>query len=218
MNAGMFQTSTSYERVRDRLRADIIGGKMAPGTRLKAAALAKQFGLSLMPIREALQQLQGEGLVIMMPKRGAIVRVPDEDLVSQIFEIRIALEGALTRRAAETATPASLKKLRTTMDSHRRGKNDPELHMKYNTEFHRGITAMTGNIEANKILNQHNHLLFGLRRMVGFGPSRMDQIIADHQALYDAIESGDPDAAERIVKAHVGRARDDLLECMNRKS
>jgi DNA-binding GntR family transcriptional regulator len=205
---------TSYERVRDRLRADILNGVLPPGSRLKQAELSKQYGLSLMPVREAIQQLQGEGLVEFTPKRGAIVRVPDRRLVSQIFDIRIALEGALARRAAEVATPADLARLREAMDIHEREKADPDAHMRNHLNFHYVINSISGNVEAVNIVERHNSIIFGLRRRVGYDTARIDEIVADHRTIYAAIAAGDAEAAQKAAETHVRHSKEDMLKRM----
>jgi DNA-binding GntR family transcriptional regulator len=83
---------TNYQRVRDIIRNDIITGQFRDGDRLKISDLVGRYGISAMPIREALQQLQGEGLVVMSANRGASVRRIDEHFLWQMYEIRKALE------------------------------------------------------------------------------------------------------------------------------
>lgn len=205
---------TSYERVRDRLREGILDGQFPPGHRLKAVELARQFGVSLMPVREALLQLQGEGLIVVIPKRGAVVRVLDSKLVSQIFDIRIALEGSLAHSAALLATESDIEQLRQVIERHKQTKGDREAHMKNHLEFHEIINAISDNGEAIKILELHHQLIFGLRRKVGFGPTRIEEISADHDTIFSAIAAHDGEAAEKAAKAHVARSKSDMLTRM----
>ena len=208
---------TCYQRVRDRLRADILSGALAPGSRIKVVELATRYGLSQMPVREAIQQLQGEGLVLVVPNRGATVRVIDRDFVSQIFDIRIALEGALARRAASVMTLAELERVRKMMKRHVKEKNDIEAQIRNNIEFHQVINAISGNIEAEKILNQHTQIIVGLKRRLGIGPKgpkRIDQVIHDHQIIFDALSARDEDAAQRAAENHIRHARDEALDNM----
>src|SRR4051795_1878046 len=97
--------------VYDRLRDDIIHGRVKPNERLKVAELASRMGTSTNPIREALQQLRGEGFVIMTPNRGARVRPIDEDFVRDIWEMEVLIEPALTRWFVGVATQADVDEL-----------------------------------------------------------------------------------------------------------
>ncbi len=98
-----------YERLRD----DIIQGRFVANERLKVSELAERMGTSTNPVREALQQLRGEGFVVMMPNRGARVRTIDETFVRDIFEIEVLIEPALTRWFVGLATKADLDTLKT---------------------------------------------------------------------------------------------------------
>ena len=95
---------TNYQRVRDIIRNDIITGQFQAGARLKISELVERYGLSAMPIREALQQLQGEGLVVLSANKGASVRRIDERFLWQGYEVRKALEAYF---AAGTGNRAS---------------------------------------------------------------------------------------------------------------
>jgi DNA-binding GntR family transcriptional regulator len=97
--------------VYDRLRDDIIHGRVKPNERLKVSELASRMGTSTNPVREALQQLRGEGFVIMTPNRGARVRPIDEDFVRDICEIEVLIEPALTRWFVGIVTKSEIDEL-----------------------------------------------------------------------------------------------------------
>jgi len=98
-------------RVRDLLEEAILGGELKPGERLRAEALAQRFGTSRTPIREALLQLEGQGLVEVEPNRGAVVRTFDRDDVLDLYEVRALLEPAAAARAAKRISAADLRRL-----------------------------------------------------------------------------------------------------------
>jgi DNA-binding GntR family transcriptional regulator len=112
------------------------------------------------------------------------------------------------------ATAADLSKLRKVVDRHRKERGDREAHMRNHLDFHQIINAISGNDEAIKILDRHNQIIFGLRRNVGFGPNRIDEIVADHEAIYDAIACHDEKAAEEAAERHASRAKEDMLKRM----
>jgi len=104
--------SSVYEQLRD----DIISGRVKANERLKVAELAGRLGTSTNPIREALQQLRGEGFVVMTPNRGARVRPIDEEFVRDICEIEMLIEPALTRWFVGFATQADVEELERVQD------------------------------------------------------------------------------------------------------
>jgi DNA-binding GntR family transcriptional regulator len=209
---------TTYQRVRDRIRRDIVAGRIAPGARLKIADLALLYGLSQMPVREALQQLQGEGLVTLAPNRGASVRHMDAQFIRNLFDIREALEGFLTHQAAAHATPALIGRLRAIQ--HRYDElviADDRLALEpLNRAFHEAILGVTGNVEAIRLLDQHTAIIAVLRSRHGYAPGRLATIQQEHWALIEALEHGDATAAQAIHARHVRHAGDDMLAMMQK--
>ncbi|MDJ0388889.1 GntR family transcriptional regulator [Roseomonas sp. E05] len=204
---------TIYQRVHERLRNDILAGRIPPGGRLKIADIARRHGLSQMPVREALQQLQGEGLVILSPNRGARVRAMDAAFIRSLFDIREALEGFLTRQAAACLTPALIEQLRGLQRRYDAAVESGDLRAcsPLNREFHEAILRATGNHEAIRLLNQHTALIAALRGRAGYAPGRLATIRQEHWALIEALERGDGAAAQRVHAAHVRRAAEDML-------
>ncbi len=208
--------STVYQRVHESLRAEIIGGVLAPGSRLKIADIAQRYGLSQMPVREALQQLQGEGLVVMAPNRGATVRRMDAQFVRNLFDIREALEGFLTRQAALRLDAAALVALRATQAAMERAHAARDLPavIRLNRDFHRGIEAATGNDDAMRLLDLHSELIGALRARFGYRRGRVKTVLQEHRDLLAALANRDAAAAGAIHDAHIRGARDDLLDAM----
>src|SRR5437016_5597426 len=102
---------TASTEICDRIRDDIVAGILPFGSRLTLDQLSGRYATGHMPIREALRQLQGEGLVVQAPNRGARVRAVDVDFVRNIFDLRIAIEAMLARRAAERMQPETIAAL-----------------------------------------------------------------------------------------------------------
>jgi DNA-binding GntR family transcriptional regulator len=208
--------STVYQRVHEHLRAEIVAGRIAPGARLKIQDLAARYGLSHMPVREALQQLQGEGLVILAPNRGATVRAMDAQFVRDVFGIREALEGYLTRQAATRLTAQDIAALQAIQRGMKRAKaaGDVGAVIRGNRAFHRTIEAAAGNEEAMRVLALHAELIGALRGRFGYRPGRIGAVLREHQELIDALARGDAAAAGAIHDAHIRGARDDLLAAL----
>ena len=105
------KVETAYQRVTGLLRGEILNGDIPLGGWLRMTAIAERFGVSVQPVREALQQLEGEGLVEMIPNHGARVREIDRNRLVYSHEIGEALESFLARQFAEEASLSSLRKL-----------------------------------------------------------------------------------------------------------
>lgn len=206
-------SSTSYQRVHEHLREEIIAGRIPPGSRLKIAEIAKKYAISQMPVREALQQLQGEGLIVIAPNKGATVRAMDTAFVRNVFDIRIALETYLTRQAAENITDKEIKLLFALQAQLDRADelHDIDTHVKLNGEFHKVIINSTGNQEALRLLNLHGDLIGAIRLRYRFRPGRLMAIRQEHLALINALQRRDAEAAASIHFTHLQGARDDLL-------
>ncbi len=204
---------TSYQRVHERLRGDILAGRIAQGERLKISDLARRYGLSHMPVREALQQLQGEGLVELLPNRGASVRRMDARFVRDIFDIRAALESFLAARAADEITPIQLAELERIEAAYQgaAARGDLAERVALNQLFHRTISIVSGNVEAVRLLDLHAGLVGALRVRFGYAEGRTEEIRREHAALLDALARHDGAAAAAIHAEHVRHARDDLL-------
>lgn len=206
-------SSTSYQRVHEHLREEIIAGRIQPGSRLKIADIAKKYAISQMPVREALQQLQGEGLIVIVPNKGATVRAMDNTFVRNVFDIRIALEIYLTRQAAETITEKDIGTLLSLQAHLDRADelHDIATHVRLNGEFHKLIINSTGNQEALRLLNLHGDLIGAIRLRYRFQKGRLEAIRQEHHALINALQRRDADAAASIHFTHLQGARDDLL-------
>lgn len=206
-------SGTGYGRVRDAIRNRIVTGAYAPGTRLKINDLCEQFGISSNPIREALQQLQGEGFVVILPNKGATVRLIDDRLIRNIYEIGEGLDGILANRCAKAATPVQIAHLRDVQDRMEdaaaagRGSERAEC----NAEFHIYLGTISGNIEAIDIRRRHQDLIRAIRQNYGYSPPRIEQINVEHRQIIDAIAAGDSEGAEKAARLHCVRSCDDML-------
>ncbi len=207
-------SGTNYGRVTDAIRDRIVRGTYPPGSRLKVNDLCEQFRISSNPVREALQQLQGEGLVVILPNKGATVRLIDGKLIRHIYEIGAVLDGYLAARCAEIATPAQVQRLRDIEklleDAVAAGEGLGRADR--NRDFHTCFGEISGNTEAVSIRRRHHNLIRTIRLRYGFSATRMDGIIAEHRAIIEAIASGDVAAAEQAARVHSQNSLDDMLK------
>lgn len=208
---------TNYARVRDTLRLDIVDGLFAPGQRLKIAELAERYGVSTIPIREALQQLQGEGLVLIEPNRGATVRQLDEKFLTDLYDVRELIEAFQARRFLDVAAAGAIDELEAAQAELEAAVGEDALTRRAaDRRFHLVVADATHNQEAAGILERQANLIGALVVKFGQSPARYAQSMAEHRALIAAFRRGDGETAARVATLHVRNARIDIIDRMRR--
>ncbi|MFI2199403.1 GntR family transcriptional regulator [Streptomyces sp. NPDC020192] len=189
------------ERVLVSLREDIIAGRLAPGDRLVERELAERFGVSRVPVREAIRALVAEGFVLFESARRTVVRRLTPTDVRELFELREALEVYAAGLAATRGTPEALAELRELLEQAARATKggDAEAITDINTRFHDRIRALAGNSLLISVMEPVDGRLRWLTRRNEEWP----QLLTEHRELYEAIASGDPDRARTHALAHV---------------
>lgn len=205
-------SATTASRVADDLRRRILYGELAPGQRLKIDDLASLCEVSHMPIREALRELQGEGVLEVFPHKGAVIRGVDRDFVRNFYDLRAAIEGMLTARCAERADASAVTALRSAAAAFESVEaDDPKARVAADRRFHATINAAADNPQALRMLAQGRVLAEALRLRFGYGGGRVEAIRAEHRELVRAIERRESAKAGEVARAHCIGARDDLL-------
>lgn len=206
----------SYNRLRDLIRDDIIEGRLPSGARLKIAELAARYQSSGIPVREALQQLQGEGIVTFTPNRGARVRQIDEAFLRNIYEIRALLEPFLIRWFARHRRDEHLEAMEAIQRDYDRAAEQGLSHecMALNQRFHDVCYTCHYNDEALAVAFRHNGLIRALSARFPPGRARNQQAGQEHWGIIERSRLHDEDGAAAIVEAHVRNAGQDLAERM----
>jgi len=193
----------------DQVHADllerIVAGELSPGSRLRQEALAAELGVSRTPLREALSRLVSEGLVELVPNRGATVACRDFNDMEQAWRARFVLEPGAARLAAERHDAESVERLRATVRRQREVAGDVAASFEVNREFHLALVAASGNAH----LLRFAELLWMSRIGVPiFARQARDRahVLAwaeDHEAITDAVVAGSTARAERLTRAHI---------------
>ena len=206
-------SSTMATRVADDLRRRILHGELQPGQRLKIDDLASLCAVSHMPIRQALHALESEGVLDVLPHRGAVIRGVGPDFVRNVYDVREAIEGMLTERCAERIDKAGLARLEAAIVAYEAAANEPNIPrlLDANRAIHDAINAAAANPEALRVLNQGRLLIEALRLRFSYGPGRVAMVVDEHRALLRAIATRDIARAGRLARSHCAGARDDLL-------
>ncbi|MFI6565553.1 FCD domain-containing protein [Streptomyces sp. NPDC050534] len=189
------------ERVLAGLRQEIISGTLRPGDRLVERELADRFGVSRVPVREAIRALVAEGFVHFETPRRAVVRRLTRQDVQELFELREALEVYAAGLAASRATPEELAQVEKLLDlaATATGAGDAEAITDVNSRLHDRIVAMAG----NSLLTEALEPVAGRLRWMTRRNEEWPHLLVEHRELYEAIASGDPERARAQALAHV---------------
>jgi DNA-binding GntR family transcriptional regulator len=203
---GPLVVESLVDRVHGILRARIVQGELACGTRLRQAALADELGISRTPLREALRLLAAEGLVELQPQRGATVADLSAHDMEAAWEARLAVEPGTARLAARRRGGDQLAAMRVAVTALRKATNrDPHAPFGANRDFHVALAHASGNAHLAAFVET---IWVG---RIGFTIYARQHVTRDlsrryadeHAAIADAVEAGDEDRAERLVRQHI---------------
>ena len=211
----MFADTVS-DRVKRQIREDIIAGRVGSGDRLRIADLSARYGVSSIPVREALRALEGDRLVVIESHRGAVVRTLDRKIVTDMYDVRSALETLMVRNAASRIDAVQARELAALADAYEAAaaQGDQQAMLLANQALHRRIGVLADNSEASRYYEQGWELVIGLRNRFGFGAERIAAITGEHRRMVEAIARRDQVQAARIVQEHCEGAKQDLLRQM----
>ena len=204
MQIPVTEPGTAPDSVYLRLRQDVLSGRLTANERLKVSTLATRYQTSTNPVREALQQLRGEGLVVISPNRGARVREVNAAFVRDVYEIETLIEPYLTRWFVGVCTDGDLAALEAIQaDIRRLNFTDLARHSELDTQFHRTMYAQHYNRHAVDLWWSHRELLRAINTGHQISLRRQREVLDEHQALIDALRAHDEDRAARIITQHV---------------
>ncbi|KWF30475.1 GntR family transcriptional regulator [Burkholderia pseudomultivorans] len=186
------------------LLAEIIEGRYAAGQRIVADAVADALSMSRMPVRAALRRLHDEGLVILRPNRGAIVRGLSVAEVQDIFDMRIALEGLAMRVAAPHCTDEHLRTLERLLEDMDACVGDTELWVERHSAFHHYLCEIGGRMRLYQQIRSLYTLIEGpMRLWIEQATFKRKRARDAHRELIDALRTRDPATAERAIREHI---------------
>lgn len=203
---------TLAEQVFRRIQAAIVRGEIAPGSKISEPELARTYGISRGPLREAMHRLEGQRLVVRVPHAGArVVSLGARELV-ELYQIREALEGMACRLAAQRMTQADIDELRRVLDAHERDEAFQAGRGYYQQEgdydFHYRIVQGSGNGMLIRLLCDELYQLARMYRIqYSASPHRPRQAFAEHHRILDAIAERDGELAEILMRRHIRASR-----------
>jgi len=202
-----------YEQVAERLRSRIYAHELAPGAWVDEQAIAAEYGISRTPLREALKVLASEGLVELKPRRGCYVTEISRQDLDDIFPLMAILEGRCAADAVKAAKPADIEELREIHARLEAAAREGRISAFFeaNQAFHRRIQELASNRWLLSVIQDLRKVL-KLTRLFSLSiEGRLQQSLAEHTAILEAIKAGDATRAQTLMHDHILSGRQALV-------
>lgn len=192
-------------RLVDWLRHAIVTMRIRPGEKLSEQELARRFGVSRQPVREAFIKLAESGLVRVLPQRGTLVVKVSVGAVEDARFVREAIECAVARDAARRADARALDEVRACLDAAERAlvAGDGEAFFSLDEKFHQCLAAAAGRPNSWRVVEEQKAQMDRVRYLDMTDAIPMQTVLAQHRAILAAVERGDADAAEAAMRVHL---------------
>jgi DNA-binding GntR family transcriptional regulator len=214
--------SAAADGVYEALREAIVAKRLLPGDRLAEEQLAKQFGVSRTPVREALLRLEAEQFAARVARRGLVVRPIPEREVLEVYAVRAALDGLAASLAAEQATPPDRARLRWIHEQIREAadRSDYAKIAELNIELHEALCDAGHNGMLLLFMRQIHDWVrrFGESDTTFSRPGRAAEAIVEHEEMIGAIGAGDRERAGVLAREHMNRAREARIAMLRERS
>lgn len=187
------------------LREAILKGDLAPGERLMEIKLANQLGVSRTPIREAIRKLELEGLVVMVPRKGAeVAKITEKDL-RDVLEVRASLEELAISLACERISDEKIKELKSALEEFRTviGGNDVTKIAQMDVAFHDVIFEATNNARLVQMVNNLREQMYRYRLEYLKDFSTHERLDEEHMQIFEAVSERDSERAKELIRKHI---------------
>ena len=203
-----------HEQVAQRLRQMLVEGRIAPGAKLNERELAELLAVSRTPLREAIKMLAAEGLVELLPNRGAIAVSLTEADVLNTFEVMAGLEGMAGELAAQRITAAELAEIQAMQFEMMAAYTRKDLSAYYgiNSRIHASISAAAKNPVLSTVYNQVNARLQALRFRSNQDGEKWKRAVKEHEKMIEALAAHDGAGMREVLQQHLRNKRDVVLE------
>ncbi|MBV9577073.1 MAG: GntR family transcriptional regulator [Chloroflexi bacterium] len=210
--------ANAADSVYQTLREAIVGGQLEPGDSLIEWHVARQFGTSRTPVREALLRLETEGLAFRVPRRGLVVRQISEHEIHEVYAVRTALEALAAREAANEAMPSDISQLRWV--NQRLGEAIKQADFAsvpaLTNEFHQALANAAHNSMLLRFIVQAQDWTRRVGTPTVSLPGRRAAAVREHARMIDAIAARDADTAERLAREHMATGREFQLATLRK--
>jgi DNA-binding GntR family transcriptional regulator len=207
------QAKTLHQEVANQIRGMIRNGILVKGQKIDEKYLCESMGVSRTPVRESLRILNSEGLIDLIPNKGAYISQPPIKEISDMFEVMSVLEGTCARLATKKMTEKNLRKieaLHQKLEKHYRNR-DHKAYLDNNNTYHVFIQELSGNKVLNDVINGLRQKILLYRHRQLYQPERFKQSIQEHRDLLEAFRKRDAALAERLMKRHLNKQCEALV-------
>ena len=209
--ARLRRATTTPDLIAGTLRQEILLGSLAPGEPLRQEELAERFGVSRLPVRDALLRLEAQGLVDVYPNRGAFVVSLSADEVREIFEMRLLLEGDMIERAVPHMSADDWRRIDSAHgESVRTAGTDDWADGDWT--FHRALYEPSGRTRQLDLVEQLRSTVARYSTRYGALPEHTAQWLADHDTIVEACRARAAIAARKRLESHLTRAADVVID------
>ena len=192
------------------LRQAILRGELKPGERLMEIRLANQLGVSRTPIREAIRMLELDGLVIMVPRKGAqVAQITEKDL-NDVLEVRLGLEELAVKLACQRITESQMLETTETDDLQKLAQAD--------VAFHDVIYQATNNERLIQLLNNLREQMYRYRIEYLKDVKSRRSLVEEHDALYERMKNRDLAGAQKMIREHIERQQESIMQTVHHQS
>lgn len=200
-----------YEIIKDR----ILSAELPPGTRLKDNELARTFGVSNTPVREAIRELEKDGLIETIPYRGRFVKKMSIEETSEVYDVRMALEALAARLAVKRITESQLEEMEKAVQEYAIAseRDDITAGLEADLAFHDLIVQASGNSTLLQVLRDLANRIQVLRQL-DKGKMRRKQSLEDHKAILRALKERDEEKAEVQVCRHIAKGKENVVKLL----
>jgi DNA-binding GntR family transcriptional regulator len=208
--------SVAYKQIKEA----ILSGALRPLELITEDHIAERLGLSRTPVREAFGLLAAEGLIVVIAKRGSFVAPLSVDDILELYQIRMPLECMTARIAAETISDDDIAALEllVKLELAQESKRSVQTSLAHSQEFHAIVISCANNRRLEALLKQLQSQTHRARALWPSTRSRLNETWREHAQFVEALKARDPDAAERLMREHLDRARETTLAQMMRKA
>jgi DNA-binding GntR family transcriptional regulator len=207
---------TLREKILETIREAILKGQLKPGEKVAEPELAERFGISRTPIREAFRQLESEGYLTVIPRKGAVVTSLSERAVEEFYAIKSILEGYAARMAVENLTDKDMEKLEAINErlAQLAHEGDVKNFFRIHNEFHELLIKAAENEKLMELINQLM-LKFNRLRLASLAlPGRMEISVQEHKKIIEAFKSKDGERADNLVRKTASYGGQVLIQSM----
>ncbi|MBN2033639.1 MAG: GntR family transcriptional regulator [Deltaproteobacteria bacterium] len=208
------EAKTLHMEVTSRLRGMIRSGELSRGQKIDEKHLSELMGVSRTPVREALRVLHSEGVVDLIPYRGAYVTQPSIEEIRDLFDVMGVLEGTCAKLAALRMAEEDLKKIHTLHRSLERHflRRDHEAYLETNHYVHLMIQELSGNKVLNDVLNGLRQKVLLYRHRQLYYKDRFEKSMQEHRLILEALQECNPSLAEEVMKKHLSNQCEALVD------